>query len=113
VPAPAAAAPGAHEQPSNNGETEVTSDRRIERRLLALNAVLLALLLAVGLWSFWAIVPKPWRDHDPAAEPRPVTARGELAELETTAVEVFRSAAPAVVHITTLASATGLFSLDV
>jgi hypothetical protein len=27
-------------------------DRRIERRLLALNGVLLALLLGLGLWSF-------------------------------------------------------------
>jgi S1-C subfamily serine protease len=91
----------------------MTRDRRFERLLLGLNAVLLALLLALGLWSFWAVIPKPWRDLDPEAEPRPVTARGELAAFEATAIEVFRSAAPSVVHITTLVSATGPFGLDV
>jgi S1-C subfamily serine protease len=113
VPAPAEVAPGAHEQPSTNGETVVTRDRRVERRLLAVNAVLLALLLALGLWSLWAVVPKPWRDLDPEAEPRPVTARGELAGLEATAIELFRSAAPGVVHITTLVTAAAPYSLDV
>ena len=113
MPRAAEASPGTHEQRSIEGEIEVTRERRVERRLLALNAVLLALLLALGLWSFWAVLPKPWRDLDPEAEPRPVMARGELAELEATAIEVFRSAAPAVVHITTLATAAGPFSLDV
>jgi S1-C subfamily serine protease len=102
-----------HDELPRDVEAEVTRDRRVERRLLAVNAVLLALLLAFGLWSLWAVVPKPWRDLDPEAEPRPVTARGELAELEATAIEVFRSAAPAVVHITTLVTAAGPFSLDV
>jgi S1-C subfamily serine protease len=102
-----------HDELPRDVEAEVTRDRRVERRLLAVNAVLLALLLALGLWSLWAVIPKPWRDLDPEAEPRPVTARGELAELEATAIEVFRSAAPAVVHITTLVTAAGPFSLDV
>ncbi|MGH6898621.1 MAG: S1C family serine protease [Geminicoccaceae bacterium] len=91
----------------------MTRDRRFERLLLGLNAVLLALLLAFGLWSFWAVIPKPWRDLDPEAEPRPVTARGDLAEFEATAIEIFQTAAPSVVHITTLVRARGPFSLDV
>jgi S1-C subfamily serine protease len=91
----------------------MTSDRRIERRLLGLNAVLLALLLGLGLWSFWAVIPKPWRDLDPEADQRPVAARGTVADFEATTIEVFRSAAPAVVHITTLVNAAGPFSLDV
>ena len=52
-------------------------------------------------------MPKPWRDLDPAAAPRLVTARGALAELEETTIEVFRTVSPSVVHITTLVTAAG------
>jgi hypothetical protein len=38
----------------------VRGERRVERRLLALNVVLLAVVFALGLWSLWAVVPKPW-----------------------------------------------------
>jgi hypothetical protein len=40
----------------------MNGDRRFERRLLGLNLVLLALLAAFVLWTFWYLVPKPWRD---------------------------------------------------
>ena len=88
-------------------------ERRFERRLLGLNLVLLALLAGFLLWTFWTLVPKPWRDLDPAAVERPVTARGALAELEETTIEVFRTVSPSVVHITTLVTAAGPFNLNV
>lgn len=47
------------------------------------------------------------------AAPRPVNTRGELTPDERNNIEVFKSAAPSVVHITTLQSATSFFSLDV
>ena len=87
--------------------------RRFERLLLGLNAVLLVLVGALALWALWTVVPKPWRDLDPDAMPRPVVARGDLAEIERTTVEIFRTASPSVVHITTLVTAAGPFSLDV
>jgi S1-C subfamily serine protease len=91
----------------------MNGEKRFERRLLGLNVVLLALLAAFMLWTFWTLVPKPWRDLDPAATPRPVTARGALAEIEETTIEVFRRVSPSVVHITTLVTAAGPFNLDV
>src|SRR5438067_2436052 len=45
------------------------------------------------------------------AEPRPVTARGSLAEVEKSRIEVYKQTAPSVVHITTLASG-GQYSLN-
>jgi S1-C subfamily serine protease len=91
----------------------MSGEKRFERRLLGLNAVLLAVLAGLLLWTFWNFVPKPWRDLDPAAVERPVTARGELAEIEQTTIRVFRTVSPSVVHITTLVNATAPFSLDV
>jgi S1-C subfamily serine protease len=89
------------------------TDRRFERQLLGLNGVLLVLLGALALWMLWTVVPKPWRDLDPDAVQRPVTARGNLAEIERTTIDIFRTASPSVVHITTLVTAAGPFSLDV
>jgi S1-C subfamily serine protease len=91
----------------------MNGERRFERRLLRLNLVLLALLAGFVLWTFWHLVPKPWQDLDPSAVERPVTTRGSLAEIEETTIEVFRMASPSVVHIATLITAAGPFSLDV
>ena len=87
--------------------------RRFERRLLGINLVLLAVLAAIVLWTFWALVPKPWRDLDPGALERAVSARGDLAQIETTTIGVFRAASPSVVHITTLVNAARPFSMAV
>jgi S1-C subfamily serine protease len=88
-------------------------DRRFERRLLGLNSILLVLVGGLALWLLWSAIPKPWRDLDPDVVQRPVAARGDLAEIERTTIEVFRAASPSVVHITTLVTAAGPFSLDV
>jgi S1-C subfamily serine protease len=92
---------------------DMDRDRRFERRLLGLNAILLVLVAALALWTIWTVIPKPWRDLDSDAAQRPVVARGDLAEIERTTTEIFRTASPSVVHITTMVTAAGPFSLDV
>jgi S1-C subfamily serine protease len=88
-------------------------NRRFGRRLLGANVILLALVGALALWAVWPVIPKPWRDVDSDAVPRPVTARGDLAQIEQTTIEIFRAVSPSVVHITTLVTAAAPFSLDV
>jgi S1-C subfamily serine protease len=68
-------------------------------------------MLAVGLlWQYG-----PWQSSgvNVNAEPRAVTPRGDLMELEKTTIAIFREASPSVVHITTSALGRGWFSLDV
>jgi S1-C subfamily serine protease len=90
----------------------MSGERRFERGLLGLNLVLLALLAGFLLWTFWGQLPKPWRDLNPAAVERAVTARGALADIEQTTTEIFRKVSPSVVHITTLVTASGPFNLN-
>lgn len=89
--------------------------------------VLLAVVAAVYLWRTLSAedvppqsslqtpprVAAPRADEPLPADARPVTARGSLAEDEKNNIEIFRTASPSVVHITTLQAARGLFSLDV
>lgn len=49
---------------------------------------------------------------DPEATPRVVTARGDLAADEQATIELFRSASPSVVYITSIAVRRNLFSLN-
>ena len=51
--------------------------------------------------------------HDPDAQPRVVTARGDLASDEISTIELFRNASPSVVYITSIALRRNLFSLNV
>jgi len=70
--------------------------------------ILLGLLLAVlALW----ILRSRWQP--PAAEPRAITPRGDLAADEQSMIALFRQASPAVVHITTLAVRQDAFSFNV
>ena len=75
--------------------------------------VLMALVVGVVLW--WLA---PWEGgtgqrSGPPAEPRPVVARGSLAEDEQNNIAVFRAVSPSAVNITTLATARDFFSLNV
>src|SRR5438128_1986834 len=72
--------------------------------------LLLALLAGVLAWRFW---PHHEAVNDPGAMPRPVVARGDLAEDEKTNIKLYREVSPSVVHITTLAERQDFFSLDV
>ena len=91
----------------------MNGERRYQRQLLWLNLVLLGVIGAFVLWTFWALVPKPWRDLNPAAVERSVAARGDLAGVEKTTIDIFKTASPSVVHITTLVNASQPFSMDV
>ena len=63
--------------------------------LLILLAIFLLMGYEVSKWS------SQWFRH-PAAEERPVTARGDLAGNEKSTIELFKRSSPSVVYITTL-----------
>jgi len=71
--------------------------------------VLVLCLTAVFVW---------WRPfgpslHDPDAVPRTVQARGALAPLEQTTIDIFSRISPSVVYITSIELRRNLFSLNV
>jgi S1-C subfamily serine protease len=75
--------------------------------------------LMLGVWTivfllFWTwLRPASYAPlHDPAAEPRPVVARGDLAEDEKATIDVFKEASPSVVFITTSDVTRDFFSLN-
>jgi S1-C subfamily serine protease len=74
--------------------------------------MVLLILAAILVWRVWS----PWsnRPHgiDPAAVPRVVTPRGDLAEDERSTIALFKQVSPSVVHITTLAVRQDSFTLD-
>ncbi len=57
----------------------------------------------LAIWKFMDLPPSPL--HDPNAKPRLVTARGELSGTEQSQIELYRNAAPSVVHVTSFALA--------
>ncbi len=70
------------------------------------------LLLAVIVGGWW------WFFHDreeslAPVQPQPVTARGDLAEAEKTAIEIFQSASPSVIFITTTELRRSLFTPNI
>ncbi len=76
-------------------------------------------LLMLAVWAvvfaaFWTWLrpgaPAPL--HDPAAEPRPILARGDLADDERATIDVFKEASPSVVYITTSDVTRDFFSLN-
>jgi len=73
--------------------------------------LVLYLLLGLGGWLLYQNFQPGLLD--PSAQPRAVTARGDLAEDEKNTIEVFRNAAPSVVYITSIALRRGLFNLNV
>ena len=71
---------------------------------------LLVLAAVVGWLLYQTFQPAL---HDPEAVSRPVTARGDLAGDEQNTIDIFRTAAPSVVYITSIAVRRNLFSLNV
>ncbi|MFW5860090.1 MAG: S1C family serine protease [Planctomycetota bacterium] len=71
---------------------------RLRRRILLVWTALMVLL------ALWALRPLWWPALNPGAtRPRMVTPRGELAQMERTAIELFATAKDSVVYITTSA----------
>jgi S1-C subfamily serine protease len=60
-----------------------------------------------------ASLPNPFtrRPSVPAAEPRAVTARGDLSSEEKSTIELFQRASPSVVYVTTLVRARSFFDV--
>ncbi len=67
-------------------------------------------LVLIGLWLLFQPVQNNL--FRPAAEPRAVTARGDLAEDEQNTIELFKNISPSVVYITTIAVRRNMFSLN-
>ena len=82
-------------------------------RLLLLLAVVLALAFgaaSLGMHLFRAL---GLRFGEPAAQPRPISARGDLAGDERATIALFHETSPAVVYITTLAQSFDIWTLSV
>ncbi|MCW5204271.1 trypsin-like peptidase domain-containing protein, partial [Desulfobulbus sp. US4] len=79
------------------------------------NPFILLLIAAVLYLLFHTLNPEIARlgrlDRD--AEPKPITARGDLADDEKNTIAVFREASPSVVYITTIELQRNLFTLNV
>ena len=74
------------------------------------SSFLILFLVVIALW--FAFGPKDYIQVDRNADPRPVTARGTLAEDEINTIDVFKNTSPSVVYITSIALRRGLFSLN-
>jgi S1-C subfamily serine protease len=74
--------------------------------------MVLLVLAAVLAWRVWSPWSSPSTGIDPAAVPRVVTPRGDLAEDEQSTIALFKQVSPSVVHITTLAVRQDFFTLD-
>jgi S1-C subfamily serine protease len=73
-------------------------------------SLLIFFLLVLGLWfTFQHSARSPL---NPDAEPRAVTARGDLAADEQNTIEIFRNNSPSVVYVTSIALRRDLFSLN-
>jgi S1-C subfamily serine protease len=72
--------------------------------------LLFAGLALVLVWRFW---PDRGPLTNPNAAPRPVAARGDLAEDEKTNIKIYKEASPSVVHITSLELQENFLNLDV
>jgi S1-C subfamily serine protease len=67
----------------------------------------MALLLGGLVYWFW-----PMRHPSGPAQPRIVTPAGNLSQAEQATIDIFKKAAPSVVHVTNLRHASGRFSLN-
>lgn len=79
-----------------------------------LRSVRILLYVLIGLLVLFFLLPRVqslWITM--SAEPRPVTARGELAAAERTSIGIFQQASPSVVFITTLADRINRWTRDV
>jgi S1-C subfamily serine protease len=78
-----------------------------------LGPLLVLLCLVLGLsWLVGGFGRRGDSDTDPNAAPRVVQARGDLAADEKSTIELFRTASPSVVYITSLAVQRDIFSLN-
>ncbi len=67
---------------------------------------------ALALATFLLLDRSGWFTPAPSGDPRPVTPRGDLTEIEKTTTAVFEKYAPSVVHVTTEALARTMFGVQ-
>ena len=71
------------------------------------------LWLVVVLAGFWFLWSQPYKvKRNQGADPRAITARGDLAEVEKNAIELFHTISPSVVYITSTELRRNFFSLN-
>jgi S1-C subfamily serine protease len=71
------------------------------------------LIILLALAAVWWYFSKPESLYDPNAEPRLVSARGDLASDEKNTIELFNIVSPSVVYITSIEIRRNLFSLNI
>ena len=76
------------------------------------NLIRLLIILSATAAVLWYL-NQPRNLHDPEAEPRPVIARGSLAEDEQNTIGLFEATSASVVYITSIELRRNLFSLNV
>ena len=80
------------------------------RKTGSLKPFIILLFVVGALWYLFG--QDDWRPINRTAEPRAITARGELAEDELNTIDIFRESSPSVVFITSIAVRRNLFSLN-
>ncbi|MCP3852960.1 MAG: trypsin-like serine protease [Gammaproteobacteria bacterium] len=79
--------------------------------LQTIRIILLALIILILLVFLLPQIQSLWITMN--AEPRTVTARGELAAAEKNSIEIFQQASPSVVFITTLSDRINFWTRDI
>jgi S1-C subfamily serine protease len=91
--------------------------RRLHRRggsSPAISGVLVVILLGLAIFLVYRSLGQDGGPlHDPDAQPRAVTARGDLAADEQATIELYKAAAPSVVHVDNLAYARDRLNLNI
>ena len=80
------------------------------KKIGSLKPFLILLVVVSALWFLFG--EQEWRPINRTAEPRAITARGDLAEDELNTIDIFRESSPSVVFITSIAVRRNLFSLN-
>ena len=92
---------------------EESRPRTVSSSSGSVNGWLVAILLILGVALFIKMsggISSPL--HNPDAQPRAVTARGDLAADEQSQIELFRAASPSVVHVTSTTIGRDRFSFN-
>ncbi len=90
---------------------EVSRKTMDQNRRFSILPYLLLLTIAAGVW--WFFLRPAEKVHYEKAEPRAVTARGDLAEDEKATIDIFKNVSPAVVYISSIERLRDFFSLNV
>jgi S1-C subfamily serine protease len=82
-----------------------------EQRSFGIGRIVFFLVLAAAVW--WFFFTPAGKVRDEKAEPRAVVARGDLAQEEKTAVDIFKNVSRSVVYVSSIELRRDFFSLNV